>query len=123
LLVAVIACRGPEEGHVVAPSVARTPERNYFGAGYPQPTCDLSFLWRDAKAVLDDRHIIAHSIPLEDADIDGQRGLTIWNPRHGAETQITTSQLLSFGQDRLPQSPVGMTPRDVSCAGCPVTVR
>jgi hypothetical protein len=73
-------------------------DRSRRGA-IPQARCDLSFLWRDAKAVLDDRHIIAHSIPMEDADVDGQRGLTIWNPRHGAETQITTSQLLSFAQD------------------------
>ena len=65
----------------------------------PQPRCALMSLWQDATAVLDDRHVIAHSIALEDIEVQGQGGLVILEPRSGRENQITTSQVLSHVQD------------------------
>ena len=65
----------------------------------PLTRCDLSHLWRDAKAVLDDRHVIAHSIALEADEAGGQPGLLIFNPRFGSETRLTTAAVLSHVQD------------------------
>ena len=49
--------------------------------------------------MLDDRHVIAHSLALEDLDVAGEGAVVIWHPRSGKETQITTSQILSHAQD------------------------
>ncbi len=49
--------------------------------------------------MLDDRHVIAHSVALEDIEVQGQGGLVIWHPRSGRETLITTSEVLSHLQD------------------------
>jgi hypothetical protein len=65
----------------------------------PQARCDLMALWQDATAVLDDRHIIAHSIAMEAVEVDGLAGLVIFHPRSGRETTLTTPALLSHAQD------------------------
>lgn len=65
----------------------------------PQTRCDLMALWQDATAVLDDRHVIAHSIAMETVEADGQAGLVIFHPRTGRETTLTTPALLSHAQD------------------------
>lgn len=65
----------------------------------PLARCRLMDRWQDAIAVLDDRHVIAHSIALEDVEVEGRGCLVIWHPRSGRETQITTSQVLSHLQD------------------------
>jgi hypothetical protein len=61
----------------------------------PVVQCDLGFLWRDAKAVLDDRHILAHSIALDDAEA----GLVIFNPRTGMEARLTTPAVSDHAHD------------------------
>jgi hypothetical protein len=65
----------------------------------PQARCDLMALWQDATAVLDDRHVIAHSIALEEDEADGQTGLVILHPRTGVETRLTTPAVLSHAHD------------------------
>jgi hypothetical protein len=65
----------------------------------PQARCDLMALWQDAIAVLDDRHVIAHSVALEDAEVDGQAGLVIFHPRTRVETRLTTPAVLSHAHD------------------------
>jgi hypothetical protein len=65
----------------------------------PLTRCDLGHLWRDAKAVLDDRHVIAHSIALEADEAGDQPGLVMLHPRSGKETRLTTAELLSHVQD------------------------
>lgn len=65
----------------------------------PRARCNLMDRWQDAIAVLDDRHVIAHSVAVEDIEVQGQGGLVIWHPRSGRETQITTSEVLSHLQD------------------------
>jgi hypothetical protein len=59
----------------------------------------LMQLWRDARAVLDDRNVIAHSVALEDIEAGGHTGLVILHPRSGTETQLTTPEVLSHVQD------------------------
>jgi len=65
----------------------------------PATRHDLIYLWRDAKAVLDDRHVIAHSLAVEDADADGQACLVIFHPGSGKETTLTTPAVLSHAHD------------------------
>lgn len=55
--------------------------------------------WSDVTAVLSDRHVLAHSLALDDVTADGQPGLVIFHPGSGQETQITTPQVLSHAQD------------------------
>jgi hypothetical protein len=65
-----------------------------------QPERNLMRLWRDAKSVLDDRHVIAHSLAMENAaGDDGQAGLVIFHPRSRRETTLTTSAILSHAHD------------------------
>ncbi len=65
----------------------------------PQARCDLMARWQDAIAVLDDRNVIAHSAALEDIETGGHAGLVILHPRSGAETQLTTPEVLGHVQD------------------------
>jgi hypothetical protein len=67
----------------------------------PRARCNLMDRWQDAITVLDDRHVIAHSVALEDIEVQGQGGMVIWHPRSGRETQITTSEVRSHLQDIL----------------------
>jgi hypothetical protein len=60
---------------------------------------DLKLAWHDARAVLNDRHVIAHSVALEHVEVNGQLAQVIWHPRSGRETQITAAQVLSHVQD------------------------
>jgi hypothetical protein len=62
----------------------------------PQARCNLMALWQDATAVLDDRHVIAHSVALEEV---GEAGLVILHPRTGVETRLTTPAVLSHAHD------------------------
>ena len=41
-------------------------------AAVPRVRCNLMDRWQDAIAVLEDRHLIAHSIALEDIEVQGQ---------------------------------------------------
>jgi hypothetical protein len=59
---------------------------------------DLRRLYRDAVAVLEDRHVIVHSVAM--ADLGGEEpGLGIWNPRHDAETRITAPEVRDHAHD------------------------
>jgi hypothetical protein len=60
---------------------------------------DLRRLYQDAKAVIEDRHVIVHSIALADAEDRGESGLGIWNPRSDTETRITAPQVLDHAHD------------------------
>jgi ABC-type arginine transport system permease subunit len=60
---------------------------------------DLKLVWHDAQAVLNDRHVIAHSVALEYVEVNGQLAQVIWHPRSGRETQITAAQVLGHVQD------------------------
>ena len=60
---------------------------------------DLGALYHDAKAVLDDRHVLAHSVNLIVDDPDLEPGYSVWNPRYDAEARITTQQILEHAQD------------------------
>ena len=55
---------------------------------------DLKWLLRDAEAVLDDRNVVVHSIPLEDIGAVEEGGLLGWHPRTGEEIRLTTSAVL-----------------------------
>jgi hypothetical protein len=65
----------------------------------PLTLSNLIYLWHDVKAVLDDRHVIAHSLALEDVEADGQAGLVIFHLGSGRETTLTTPALLNHLQD------------------------
>jgi hypothetical protein len=69
-------------------------DREHASAG-PLTERNLIPLWRDAKAVLDDRHVIAHSIAMEQVEA----GLVILDARRGRETTLTTPAVLSHVQD------------------------
>lgn len=60
---------------------------------------DLMALWQSAITVLDDRHVIAHSIVLDSAEIDGDAGLVIFHPRTRVETRLTTPAVLDHAHD------------------------
>ena len=60
---------------------------------------DLKLACHDAQAVLADRHVLAHSIALEQVEFRGQSARVIWHPRSGRETQITAAQILGHTQD------------------------
>ena len=60
---------------------------------------DLKLAWHDAQAVLNDRHVLAHSVALEHVEVNGQLAQVIWHPRSGRETQITVAQVLGHVQD------------------------
>ncbi len=59
----------------------------------------LTGLWRDARAVVDDRNVIAHAIPLEVVRVGAEGGLIGWHPRTGTETRFATSTVLGHAQD------------------------
>lgn len=59
---------------------------------------ELRRLHRDAKAVLDDRHILTHSLSMV-GELDGQEAFYIWNPRQDTEAQITLEQLNEHARD------------------------
>ncbi len=65
----------------------------------PATKCDLIYRWHDVKAVMDDRHVIAHSLAMESVEADGLAGLVIFHPSTGKETQLTTSAVLGHVQD------------------------
>lgn len=56
-------------------------------------------LYRDAKAVLDDRHVIVHSVALADMEARGEPGSGIWHPRSDTELRITAAQVLDHAHD------------------------
>jgi hypothetical protein len=60
---------------------------------------DLQRIAHDAQAVLDERHVIAHSIAVDDAQIGDQPALVMWNPRYGTEAEITTPDLMDHARD------------------------
>jgi hypothetical protein len=61
---------------------------------------DLRRLYQDAVAVLDDRHVIVHSVAMAtDLDRGDEPGLGIWNPRRDSETRITAPQVLDHAHD------------------------
>jgi len=73
-------------------------DRAHAGA-VPLLQFDVIHLWRDARAVLHDRHVIAHSIALEKVEAGGQGGLVILDARNGAEMTLTTAVALGLVQD------------------------
>jgi hypothetical protein len=95
-IVRMLPTRGKDPEKTADKDLARW-DREHRGV-VPVTRCDLSHLWRDAKAVIDDRHVIAHSIAL-DADDGGQPGLLIFNPRSGSESRLTTTAVMSHVQD------------------------
>jgi hypothetical protein len=64
-----------------------------------QERTDFVRVYRDAKAVLDDRNVLAHSVNFIEEDADLEPGYSIWNPRHDAEVRITRQQILEHSQD------------------------
>jgi len=59
----------------------------------------LEPLYRDAKAVLDDRGILAHSIATVGAGQNGDESFFIWHPRSGNEAEVTPAKLREHAQD------------------------
>lgn len=59
----------------------------------------LASLHRDAKSVLYDRNVLAHSVNLIVDDPDLEPGYSVWNPRHDAEARIVTQRILEHVQD------------------------
>lgn len=73
-------------------------DREHSGAG-PLTQCYMIPVWRDVTAVLEDRHVIAHSLALEEIEAGGQAALVIYHPRSGRETEITAAQVLDHARD------------------------
>jgi hypothetical protein len=60
---------------------------------------DLGRLYQDAVAVLDDRHVIVHSVAVADLDASSAPGMGIWHPRSNTEVRITAPQVLDHAHD------------------------
>jgi hypothetical protein len=60
---------------------------------------DLDLLYRDASAVLEDRHVLVHSVAMSDIEDSGASGLGICNPCRDAETRITAPQVVDHAHD------------------------
>jgi hypothetical protein len=56
-------------------------------------------LWHDARAVLEDRNVIVHAVPLEVVRVGAEGGLIGWVPRKGREIEFTTSAVLDHSRD------------------------
>jgi hypothetical protein len=65
----------------------------------PPDRPDLGRLYRDARAVLDDRHVLVHSMALADMDARDEPGSGIWHPRTDTEARITAAQSLDHAHD------------------------
>lgn len=60
---------------------------------------DLKLALHDAKSVVSDRHILAHSVTLEDTKVDELPAIVMRNAREQAEATITLPQILSLAHD------------------------
>ena len=99
VLVAVIESQGEEHArNLVSQPGAALRELKRLVRERPDRR-DLKLACHDAQAVLADRHVLAHSIALEQVEFRGQSARVIWHPRSGRETQITAAQILGHVQD------------------------
>jgi hypothetical protein len=99
VLVAVIEGRAEERARELAASTGEAMRALKKLAAVQEAPAHLRGLYRDARAVLDDRHVLAHSIAMVDMETDGAPGYSIWNPRRDADAPVTVPQLLEHAQD------------------------
>jgi len=61
---------------------------------------DLARLYRDAVAVLDDRHVIVHSVAQAEMNAaDGTWGGLIWHPKSDKEVRLTAPDVREHAHD------------------------
>jgi hypothetical protein len=99
VLVAVIEGQAEEHAQMLASRPGETMRQLGRLVRERPDRSDLKLAWHDAQAVLNDRHVIAHSVALEYIEVNGQFAHVIWHPRSGRETQITAAQVLGHVQD------------------------
>lgn len=99
VLVAVIQGQGEEHAQMLAARPGAAMRQLWTLVGERSDRSDLKLACHDAQAVLNDRHVIAHSIALEQVEVRGQRAQVIWHPRSGRETRITAAQVLDHAHD------------------------
>lgn len=73
-------------------------ELRKLAAGPPE-RCDLTWLCRNAEAVLEGRDVVVHAIPLEDITAGAECGLLGWHPRTGEEIWLTALAVLGHVED------------------------
>src|SRR5271169_3853037 len=89
VLVAVIEGRDEERARELAGITGKAMRALEELAAVQQAPAHLRGLYRDARAVLRDRHVLVHSIAMVDMETDGAPGYSIWNPRRDAEVPVT----------------------------------
>lgn len=62
-------------------------------AGEQPDRKDIQLALHHTRSVLEGRHMIAHSLALEDIETGGHAAIVMYNPRTGAEAEITAAQL------------------------------
>ena len=101
IAVLVAATEGQPEEHArklaASPGAART-ALGKLSAARPA-RMDLELLYRDAVAVIKDRHRLVHSVAMRDIQDSGEPGLGMWNPDTNAEARITAPQVLDHARD------------------------
>ena len=73
-------------------------ELRKLAAGPPERR-DLTWLCRNAEAVLEGRDVVVHAIPFEDSTAGAAGGLLGWHPRTGEEIWLTTPAVLGHVED------------------------
>jgi hypothetical protein len=99
VLVAVIEGQGEEHAQMLAARPGEAMGKLGKLVRERPDRSDLKLAWHDTQAVLNDRHVIAHSVALEHVEVNGQLARVIWHPRSGREAQITAAQVLGHVQD------------------------
>jgi hypothetical protein len=99
VLVAAIEGKDEDRARDLAASTGATLRALKHLVDERQDWSELNRLYRDAKAVLGDRHALAHSVAFADKDADTGPGYSIWNPRRDTEARITLEQVLDHARD------------------------
>jgi len=73
-------------------------ELRKLAAGPPERR-DLTWLCRNAEAVLEGRDVVVHAISVEDVTAGAEGGLLGWHPRAGEEIWLTTTAVLGHVED------------------------
>ena len=60
---------------------------------------ELRRLQRDARAVLDDRHVLVHSVAMLDRGDDGEVFWSFWHPKSDTEARIDPHQIRDHARD------------------------
>ena len=73
-------------------------ELRKLAAGPPERR-ELTWLCRNAEAVLEGRHVVVHAIPLDYSTAGAAGGLLGWHPRTGEEIWLTMPAVLGQVED------------------------